>query len=203
MTARRDRQIQFLLEIDRLKTVLRQTHLADGSRRENSAEHSWHLALMAWLLAEYAPEGAEPSQAIAMLLIHDLVEIDAGDTFCYDAAGNADKAARETAAAERIFGLLPAEQGAELHALWQEFEAGASPSARFANALDRLQPLLLNQQNQGGTWRQHGISEAQVWQRMAPAQAGAPELWPLVEQVIAECRAAGYLAGDRAPAPQP
>ncbi|NJL01742.1 MAG: HD domain-containing protein [Spirulinaceae cyanobacterium SM2_1_0] len=193
MTSRLSQQIQFILEIDRLKSILRQTHLADGSRLENSAEHSWHLALMALVLAEYAPTEVEPQRAIAMLLLHDLVEIDAGDTFCYDTAGNASKAAREAAAADRIFGLLPAEQGQTWQALWREFEAGTTATAQFANALDRLQPLLLNQQNQGGTWREHGIHEAQVWQRLAPIQAGAPALWPLVEQVVADCRAAGYL----------
>lgn len=190
---RLSQQIQFILEIDRLKHILRQTLLIDGSRRENSAEHSWHLAMMAMVLAEYAPTGADIAQALKMLLLHDLVEIDAGDTFCYDAAAHHDKAAREQQAAERIFGLLPPDQTAELRQLWDEFETRASATAQFAAALDRLQPMLHNQQTQGGTWKQHHISHAQVMQRVAPIQAGAPDLWPFVQQVIEDCIAAGYL----------
>jgi putative hydrolase of HD superfamily len=129
-----------------------------------------------------------------MLLIHDLVEIDAGDTFCYDAQANLSKAAREQAAAARIFGLLPAGQGGELHALWQEFEAGETAEARFANALDRLQPLLHNYHNQGGTWRAHGITRDAVLRRMAPIQEGAPVLWPYVLSVVEASCAAGYIA---------
>lgn len=189
-------QIQFIVEIDRLKRVLRQTLLTDGSRRENSAEHSWHLALMAIVLSDYAPEGVDLFRAIKMLLIHDLVEIDAGDTFCYDIQGNHSKAEREVAAAQRLFGLLPNDQGAELKALWNEFEAQDSVTARFAAALDRLQPLLHNQQTEGGTWKIHNIALSQVMERMHPVQTGAPELWPLVEQILADCVAAGYLNAE-------
>lgn len=190
---RLQQQITFVCELDRLKHILRQTTLMDGSRQENSAEHSWHLALMAITLAEYAPPGTDVEQAVQQLLIHDLIEIDAGDTFCYDAAAHADKAKREAQAAERIFGLLPADQRQRLHQLWQEFEAGTTPTARFAAALDRIQPLLHNQQTQGGTWKQHGINRSQVMQRMQPVEAGAPALWPLVLQIIDDCVAAGYL----------
>ncbi|PSN20612.1 phosphohydrolase [filamentous cyanobacterium CCP5] len=190
---RLQQQLTFVLEIDRLKTVLRQTLLTDGSRRENSAEHSWHLAMMAIALAEYAPPGTDLVRAIKQLLIHDLVEIDAGDTFCYDAAGNTDKAAREMQAADRLFGLLPPEQGQELRSLWDEFEARRTPTAQFAAALDRIQPLLHNQQTAGGTWKQHGITRAQVLQRMQPVATGAPQLWPMVLRVIEESVKAGYL----------
>ncbi|MBG1267837.1 HD domain-containing protein [Nostoc sp. WHI] len=186
-------QIQFIIEIDRLKQVMRQTLLTDGSRQENSAEHSWHLAVMAIALAEYAPEDVNIFQAIKMLLIHDLVEIDAGDTFCYDVQGNHSKAEREAQAALRLFGLLPDDQGSELRLLWDEFEAGKTPTAKFAAALDRIQPLLHNQQTQGGSWRIHGIRREQVMKRVAPVETGAPELWPFVLQLIDDCVTAGYL----------
>ncbi|WP_373525161.1 HD domain-containing protein [Nostoc sp.] len=186
-------QIQFIIEIDRLKQVMRQTLLTDGSRQENSAEHSWHLAIMAIILAEYAPENVDIFHAIKMLLIHDLVEIDAGDTFCYDVQGNHSKAEREAQAALRLFGLLPPNQGSELRLLWDEFEAGETPTAKFAAALDRIQPLLHNQQTQGGSWRIHGIRRNQVMKRVAPVETGAPELWPFVLQLIDDCVTAGYL----------
>lgn len=186
-------QIQFIIEIDRLKLILRQTSLTDNSRRENSAEHSWHIAMMALTLAEYAPEGVDISYVIKMLLIHDLVEIDAGDTFCYDVQANQNKAQKEAQAALRLFGLLPADQANELRSLWDEFEAGETPTAKFAAALDRIQPLLHNQQNGGGSWRINGIRRDQVMKRVAPVETGAPQLWPFVLQLIDECVAAGYL----------
>ncbi|MCV3216208.1 HD domain-containing protein [Plectonema radiosum NIES-515] len=192
-TNRLTQQIQFIIEIDKLKLILRQTLLTDGSRRENSAEHSWHLALMAIVLAEYAPSGVDQLRALKMLLIHDLVEIDAGDTFCYDVQANEDKAAKETQAALRLFGLLPVEQGEEMRSLWEEFEARKTPTAKFAAALDRIQPLLHNQQTQGGTWRIHGITRDKVMKRIAPVETGAPELWFFIQQLIDDCVAAGYL----------
>lgn len=194
-THRLTQQIEFILEIDRLKTVLRQTLLTDGSRRENSAEHSWHIALMAIVLAEYAPAAADVLRAVKMLLIHDLVEIDAGDTFCYDVQGNQDKAEREIQAATRLFGLLPTEQGQELHQLWDEFEAQDSATAQFAAALDRIQPFLHNRQTQGGTWRIHHVTRAQVMKRMEPVVTGTPELWDFVQQAIEDCVKAGDLEG--------
>src|SRR5687768_12351814 len=189
-------QLQFIIEIDTLKQVLRQTMIMGGSRRENSAEHSWHLATMALALAEHAGEPVDILRVLKMLLIHDIVEIDAGDTFCYDAQANLSKAEREQTAAVRIFGLLPSEQGNELHALWEEFEASATPEARFANALDRLEPLLHNYHNQGGTWRAHGISRAAVLRRMAPIEVGMPALWPFVQQVIDASCVAGYVVAE-------
>ncbi len=188
-------QIQFIIEIDKLKNILRQTLLTDESRRENSAEHSWHLAMMAILLSEYAPsEDVDLLRVIKMLLIHDLVEIDAGDTFCYDLQANQNKAAREVQAATRLFGMLPEDQGIELRELWQEFETQKTTEAQFAAALDRLQPLLHNQQTRGGTWRIHSISRDQVLQRMYPVKEGTPTLWQLVEKVIEDAVAAGYLS---------
>ncbi|HEX8673323.1 MAG TPA: HD domain-containing protein, partial [Longimicrobium sp.] len=150
---RLSRQLAFIVEVDRLKGVLRQTSLIDRSRRENSAEHSWHLAMAALALAEHAPADTDLLRAIRMVLVHDIVEIDAGDTFCYDDGAHLDKEARETLAAERIFGLLPPDQADEMRALWDEFEAGETPDARFAVALDRLQPLLVNFNSDGGTWK--------------------------------------------------
>lgn len=187
------RQLRFVVEIDRLKTVLRQTLLTDASRRENSAEHSWHLALMAALLAEHAGAEVDVPRTMTMVLVHDVVEIDAGDAFCYDAAANLGKEDRERLAAERIFGLLPEEQAAELRGLWEEFEAGATPEARFAVALDRLQPLLQNLHSGGGSWRAHGIAREQVLRRMDPIREGAPALWPVVLEVVEQAVAAGHL----------
>jgi len=183
------RQLAFLAEIDRLKGVLRQTTLIDQSRRENSAEHSWHLALAALVLAEHAPQGADVGRVVRMVLVHDLVEIDAGDAFAYDAAANVGKDERERLAAERLFGLLPPDQGAELRALWEEFERADTPDAAFAVALDRLQPLLVNHHGGGGSWTRHGITRAQVLARMAPIERALPSLWAEVLRMVDEnCR---------------
>ena len=188
------RQLQFVRELDKLKGVQRRTSLIDRSRRENSAEHSWHLATMALALGEYAPEGTDLAHAIELLLVHDVVEIDADDTFAFDVAANVDKASRETAAAERLFGLLPDDMAHDLRARWEEFEAGETPEARFANALDRLQPLMQNDAgNDGGSWRVHNVSRDAVLRRMEPIRLGAPGLWPVVLDAVARATAAGHL----------
>jgi putative hydrolase of HD superfamily len=187
------RQVRFALEADRLKGVLRRTRLLDGSRQENSAEHSWHLALLALVLADAAPAGVDQARVLRMLLVHDLVELDAGDTFAYDAEANLGREAREQRAAERIFGLLPPEQGAGLRALWDEFEAGTTAEARFAVSLDRFQPLLLNFYGGGGSWLEHGVTRAQVLLRMAPIEHGAPALWPVVREAVERACAAGWI----------
>jgi len=192
-------QLRFIVEADRLKTVLRRTWLTDGSRRENSAEHSWHLALMAVLLSDHAPAGSDLSRVVRMLLVHDVVEIDAGDTFAYDAGANRDRAAREQAAADRLFGLLPPDQAVELRSLWDEFEAGETPDARFALALDRLQPLLQNVHSDGGTWRTHGVTREQVLERMRPIEAVSAEVWRYVEGVIDRVWAVGWLRDTQDP----
>ena len=192
-TSRLERQLAFLVEADRLKGVLRQTTLCDGSRAENSAEHSWHLALMVAVLAEHAPAGTDAMHALRMVLVHDLVEIDAGDTFAYDASANVGKEERERRAAERIFGLLPDEQGAELRALWEEFEAQQTNEARFANAVDRLQPLLNNHHAGGGSWKVHGVSRAQVLRRMAPIERAMPGVWATVLDVVERNCALGHI----------
>ncbi len=182
-----ERQLAFIREADRLKTVLRRTSVGDRSRLENSAEHSWHLALMALVWAGQAPPGVSVDRVVRMLVVHDLVEIDAGDTFAFDAAANGDKAERERAAADRLFGMLPADVGAELRGLWEEFEAGDSADARMANALDRFGALVQNtQQPDGGTWAAHGISREAILRRMDPIREGLPALWPYVMSVVDE-----------------
>lgn len=195
---RMERQIGFVLELDRLKRVLRQTWLTDGSRRENDAEHSWHIAAMALVLAEYAAEpDIDLRKVIEMLVIHDIVEIDAGDTFVYDEVGAEDKPDRERAAAERIFGILPDEQSARFQSLWEEFESRGSPEARFAAALDRLQPILHNYHTQGKAWRAHGITARQVIARNQHMAEGAPALWDYARRIIDDAVTRGYLAsGD-------
>jgi putative hydrolase of HD superfamily len=192
-SSRLQAQLRFVVEIDKLKRVLRRTTLMDATRNENSAEHSWHLALMAVLLEEYVPEPADLGRVVRMVLVHDIVEIDAGDTFCYDPDANLDKAQREQLAAERIFGLLPPDQALEMKALWEEFEEARTADARFANALDRLQPLLHNLHTGGGTWRIHGIAHDQVLERMRPIQAAMPALWPFVEDSLARAAEEGWV----------
>ena len=177
-------RIAFLLEADKLKTILRRTPLADASRLENSAEHSWHLALAAMVLTEYAPTGVNVARVLEMVTVHDLVEVDAGDTFAYDEEHAKSKAERELAAADRIFGLLPPDDGRRLRALWEEFEEHQTPEARFANALDRFQALLLNFTSGGGSWNTHGVRRSQVMVRMEPVRMTLPALWPYVLEVI-------------------
>lgn len=191
--ARLAAQVGFLLELDRAKQVLRRSPLADGSRRENDAEHMWHLAVMAIVLAEHAAEPVDLLRVVSMVVLHDVVEIDVGDTFVYDAPGRAAVAARERAAAERIFGLLPADQAAGLRAVWEEFEARQTPDARFAAALDRLQPLLLNRSAGGGAWATERVTGDRVRAVNAHMADGSPALWALAQEVLAEAEAAGIL----------
>jgi len=177
-------QIAFLVEADRLKSVNRRTPLVDGSRRENSAEHSWHLALAAMILGEYAADRVDLLRVLELVTVHDLVEIDAGDAFAYDSAAQSAKTARELAAADRLFGLLPADQTAYVRGLWEEFEAQETMEARVANALDRFQPLLQNAHSGGGSWRTHDLTRADVLRRMAPVEHAFPTLWPSVVGII-------------------
>jgi putative hydrolase of HD superfamily len=196
---RLDQQIAFLSEIDRLKSIYRRTALIDRSRLENSAEHSWHLAMMAVVLGEHAPDGTDTRHAIRLLLVHDLVEIDAGDTFAFDVSAQHGKAAREAAAADRLFALLPPDLETELRALWDEFEAGETPESRFANALDRFSGLLQNWGGRdGGTWQKHAVTRDAVLRRMAPIRDGVPALWPFVTQVVEEATAAGFISSEPA-----
>ena len=191
---RLEQQIAFIVEIDRLKTVIRQNYLADGSRRENTAEHSWHVTLMAMILSEHAAEPVDRARVLELLLVHDLVEIDAGDTFAYDSVGEQSKAAREQAAAERIFGLLPAAQAERLRAAWDEYEASETPEARFALSLDRLMPMIHNSLTEGRAWQANGVTADKVRHRAESISRGAPALGALAGKLIASSVAAGFLA---------
>jgi putative hydrolase of HD superfamily len=188
------RQIEFILEVDKLKQILRRTTLLDRSRQENSAEHSWHIALIVLVLSEYADEAhLDLLQVIKLLLAHDLVEIDAGDTYCYDESGLQDQKAREKKAADRIFRLLPEDQAKSFRVLWDEYEDRETPESRFANALDRFQPLLHNYFTRGHTWRQHGIQKKQVLSRMRPVGEGSSFLWDYVVTLIDDAVEKGFL----------
>lgn len=187
-------QIEFIVEIDKLKHVFRQSALISDRRKENDAEHSWHLAVMAVLLSEYVKEGSvDLLKVIKMVLIHDLVEIDAGDTFAYDEKGYGDKEEREIKAAERIFGLLPKDQADEIWSLWREFEERKTPESRFAASLDRLQPLLLNYHTEGHTWKMPGVTSKKVYKRMEAIRESTPELWEYVKEIIEDSIRKGYL----------
>jgi putative hydrolase of HD superfamily len=186
-------QLDFVLDADRLKHIERRSRLADGSRRENSAEHSWHLALMAMVLAEHAVQPVDLLHVVQMLIVHDLVEIDAGDTFVYDEAARADKAEIESRAARRIFGQLPAGQAQSLLALWEEYEASETPAARFGHALDRLQPLMLNRASGGRSWTEHGITAGRVRDVNAHIEDGSTTLWSAAQAIISDAITRGYL----------
>ncbi len=188
------RQVQFIVEVDKLKDIYRQTVLIHSGRAENDAEHSWHLCLLVIVLAEHANlPNLDLLRVLKMLIIHDLVEIDAGDTFAYDVQRMADQYAREAQAAERIFGLLPEDQAQEFRALWEEFEGKATPEARFATAVDRFQPVLLNLLTQGSAWRRHGVTHDRVVARNRHIAEGSSTLWELAEEMLREAVQDGRL----------
>ena len=184
MNERMEKQLAFCLEIDKVKNVFRQTHLSNSGRNENDAEHSWHMAVMAYLLREYANEEVDIAKVMLMCLIHDIVEIDAGDTYAYDAKGLQTQKAREDAAKERIFSLLPEDQKNELTALFDEFEAYETAEARFAHAMDNFQPLMLNNSNDGGDWRAHDVTAEQVYQRQGKTKLGSEKLFEVTDQIL-------------------
>jgi len=191
---RLDLQMQFLIEIDRLKSVLRRTRLFDNSRQENVAEHGWHVAIMAMALAEYSNEPIDVSKVVRMALVHDIVEIDAGDTFLYDEAAGKVKEEAERRAAERIFGLLPLDQAREIRSLWEEFEARNTPEARFAAAIDRLEPMLQNALTAGHAWKEHNVRKSQILGKNRPiVEAGSRELWRFAEGLIENAVREGHL----------
>ncbi|MDI5980439.1 HD domain-containing protein [Amycolatopsis magusensis] len=187
-------QLTFLAEADKLKTVLRQSPLAAAGRRENDAEHSWHLALMVAVLAEYADEPIDLGHTIQLVVVHDLVEIYAGDTPLYDDGGRESQQEREEAAAEKLFGLLPDDQAVHFRALWDEFEKRETPEARFAKAMDRMQPLLLNWLAKGGTWQTPGVTAATVRERKAVIGDASAELWSAAATLIGEGERRGWVA---------
>ena len=177
MDARMEKQLAFALEIDKVKNIFRQTHLSKNGRNENDAEHSWHLAVMALLLQEYANETVDVLRVISMVLVHDMVELDAGDTYAYDETGNATKREREVAAAERIFHILPEDQAAFFRGLWDEFEEAETPEAKFAHTLDNIQPMMLNDATGGKAWREHQVKLSQVMGRQKKTAEGSDVLW--------------------------
>ena len=180
------KQMAFILEADKEKNILRQTHLSGGGRQENDAEHAWHMAMMIYLLREYANEPIDLAKTMMMTLIHDIVEIDAGDTYAYDEAAMASQAERERLAADRIFGLLPDDQREELRGLFEEFEAGETAEAKFARTMDNLQPLMLNHANNGGDWREHQVTKTQIMGRHARNQVGSEVIGKYTKELIEE-----------------
>lgn len=190
---RLDQQLKFTVEIDKMTAILRRTVLIDKSRRENDAEHSWHIAVMALLFSEYASEAVDVGRAAKMCVVHDLIEIYAGDTFAYDAKANADKAERESAAAGRLFSQLPAEQGAELRSLWEEFDAMQTADAKYAACMDRLQPFLHNTLTDGHTWAESGTCRAAVEQRMAVIRDFMPQVYQWIEKNLDNAIEKGWL----------
>lgn len=194
MQERLERQLAFIIEIDKVKSVFRQTRLFDNSRHENDAEHAWHLAMMAAVLAEYSNEPVNTAKVMKMVLIHDLVEIDAGDVFLYDAAATTTKKQKETEAADRIFGLLPEDLATEFRGLWDEFERRDSPESRFAAALDRMEPVLQNSLTGGHAWKKHGICKEQVLAANKHIAEGSTVLWNLVRNHIDQAAESGILA---------
>ena len=187
------KQLDFALEIDKEKNILRQTHLSGHGRNENDAEHAWHMAIMAYLLREYSNEPVDITRVMLMCLIHDVVEIDAGDTYAYDEEGKKTQKAREEAAKERIYSLLPEDQKEELAAIFDEFEESKTPESKFAHAMDNLQPLMLNNSNDGGDWREHGVSAKQVYGRQSRTKEGSEKLYEVTDQIIKKHREKGNL----------
>lgn len=186
MDDRLKKQLEFVLEIDKEKNIFRQTHISGHGRNENDAEHAWHMAIMAYLLREYSNVPIDITRVMLMCLIHDVVEIDAGDTYAYDTEGKKTQKAREEAAKERLYSMLPDDQKEELMAIFEEFEAWETPEAKFARAMDNLQPLLLNNSNGGGDWRSHEVSADQVYGRQIGTKAGSEELYEVTDNIIRE-----------------
>jgi len=196
MIERFEHQLKFLKEIDKMKSIFRQTILIDRSRREDDASHSWHFAVMAMLLYEHcADRSVNIERVLKMALVHDLIEIYAGDTFAYDTAGNVDKQQREQAAADKLFALLPSDQGEEIRAFWEEFDAEQTPDAKYACAIDRLQPFINNIMTEGHTWKRGGITTTQVYQRMDPIRVAMPDIWDFIVKSVGDCVEKGYLIG--------
>lgn len=187
------KDMDFIVEIDKMKTILRQTSLIDKEEREDDAQHSWHISLMAVILEEYSNEKIDILKVIKMLLIHDLVELYAGDTFCYDVEGNAGKRERELKAADKIYGMLDKGKGEELRSLWDEFEAMESPEALFAASMDRIQPMLNNYYNDGGTWKEYEIEKEDIYKRIRPVEKTSDELWKFMKHIIESAQEKGFI----------
>ena len=193
---RLEQQIRFITEIDKVKNIFRQTYLADGKRKENDAEHSWHIALMAYLLQEHAEEPVDVPRVMLMVLIHDLVEIDAGDTYAYDSEGAKTKREREVRAAERIFGLLTEDQGRYFRELWDEFEAYESADAKYAHLLDNFQPLLLNDASGGRSWSEHDVKKSQIYKRNEKVAETSETVWECMQEIVQKHIDAGNVTDE-------
>lgn len=193
---RLEQQINFIIEVDKLKNIIRQNYLTDGSRKEDDADHSWHLAMMCAVLCEYSNGKIDVMKTMTMVLIHDLVEIDAGDTYAYDPSANVSKSDRELAAAERIFNLLPEDQASQMRSLWDEFEERKTPEAKFAATLDRLQPFLLNAASDGKSWKEHGVSFSQVMKRNEVTHEGSEALWEFQYEMMKQQTQQGNLINE-------
>ncbi len=191
-------QVGFLLECDKMKNILRQTLTINDRRRENDAEHSWHFALTVLVLSEYASEEVDINRVIKMALVHDLVEIYAGDTYAYDAENNKSKAERENAAADRLFSMLPRGQGTEIRSLWEEFDAEQTPDACFAAAIDRLQPMINNYYTDGESWKKHGVESGMVYKRMEPIRRASDKLWQFAAGMVEDAVKKGWLIDSSA-----
>lgn len=187
------KDIEFIVELDKMKTILRRTSLINEDRYEDDAQHSWHIAVMAMVLAEYANEKIDVCKVIKMLLVHDLVEIYAGDTFCYDKEANKDKKERELKAADKIYGMLDVDKGKELRALWEEFEEMKTPEAIFAASMDNLQPMLNNYNNGGGTWKKFDVPQSEIYKRISPVKQASNELWKYVEFMLEDAYNKGMI----------
>lgn len=195
-TERFEKQLKFILEIDKEKEIFRQTHISGGKRRENDAEHAWHMALMVWLLSEYSNQEIDICKTMLMVLAHDLVEVYAGDTYAYDKELAATQKERETKAAEKLFGILPADQGEKLKGIWEEFEEYETPEARFAHTMDNFQPMILNDSNGGGDWIEHGVARAQVEKRNEKTASGSEKIWEYMKTIIEKNIERGSLKGE-------
>lgn len=187
------KDIEFIVELDKMKSILRQTSLIGEDRREDDAQHSWHISVMAMILGEYSNEKIDVCKVIKMLLTHDLIEIYAGDTFCYDKVGNESKRERELAAADKIFAILDGDKGKELRALWDEFEEQKTHEALFAASMDRLQPMLNNYHNNGGTWRKFSVAKEDIYKRISPVKQSSDELWKFVEYMLGDAIERGLI----------
>ena len=190
------KDIEFIVELDKMKSILRQTSLIDKSKRENDAEHSWHISVMAMVLSEYANEAIDTCKVIKMLLVHDLVEIYAGDTFCYDVEGNKDKKDREIKAADKIFGMLDEDKGKEIRKLWEEFEEMKTKEALFAASMDRLEPFFSNYFSGGGTWKKFDVSKKDIYKRIDPLKESSDELWKFTEDMVEDAFKRGYITRE-------
>ena len=193
VSQRLKKDLEFIVELDKMKSIFRRTSVIGEDRQEDDAQHSWHISGMAMILSEYANENIDTCKVIKMLLTHDLVELYAGDTFCYDIVGNMDKRDREVKAADKLYGMLEEDKGKELRALWDEFEEQKTPESKFAASMDRLQPMLSNYNNNGGTWKKYNVAKEDIYKRISPVKEASNELWEFVEYMLEDAYNRGLI----------